>query len=99
MQGSSIRVEKADQSITNQRGVNTTLRYNVIPVPMQQMRKSSTPLKERTADAKNKWRKFVRESPYDTVMEWYDDLPDEPQHEGDILCKAYWRGAKHIDLV
>jgi hypothetical protein len=59
------------------------------------MRKSSTPLKVRTADAKNKWRKFVRDDPrYNTILEWYDDLPDEPRHEGDQLCKAYWLTAK-----
>ena len=95
MQGSSIKVEHANAMTDDQRGVNTTLRYHAIPIELRQQRKSSTPLKTRTADAKNKWRKYVRDDPrYSTLVEWYDDLPDEPHHPGDQLCKAYWLGAK-----
>ena len=95
MQGSSILVETTEQDEKpNLRGVVTTLRYNTIPVSMRQQTKSKTWMMEAKADAKNKWRKFVRNTKYNSIVEWFDDLPEEPRFEGDQLCKAYWASAK-----
>ena len=76
-------------------GVDYTMRYNAIPVKLVAQKRCFTPTSSRKQDAKLKWRRFVRDDPrYTTLVEWYDDLVDEPRYEGDQLCKQYWLSAK-----